>query len=100
VFFVGVIVGLALAVAAAWWRQRRAPQAVISLERTVSAQFRKITELEHELAEAKAGAAQAVRNEKLRNAREFKQYKKLLRRADTALAQAKAERAASVLEAA
>ncbi len=89
-----------MAMALGWLWQRRAPHGVISLERTVSAQFRKITDLEHELAEAKAAGALAVRNEKLRNAREFRQYKRLLRRADTALAQAKAERAGEILEAA
>lgn len=99
-FLLGVLVGFVAAALCGWYVAKMRHTRIDTLERRLSAEFRHVTALENELAAAKAAGAQAVRNEKLRNAREFRQYKTLLRRADVALAQAKAERAGSVLEAA
>ncbi len=99
-FLPGVLVGLAIAALIAWSLIHRQRVRITSLELQLSNEFRRVTALENEVAVAKAEGALAVRNEKLRNAREFGQYKKLLRRADVALAQARATRDDSVLEAA
>ncbi|MFW2383787.1 MAG: hypothetical protein ACN4GZ_18695 [Acidimicrobiales bacterium] len=99
-FFLGVLVGLALSAVIGWYIARRQRTDVESLERKLSAEARKASALESELAAEKVARAQAVRDEKLRNSREFRQYKTLLRRADAALAQAKAERDQAHFEAA
>lgn len=91
-FLLGAIIGLALGAGTVLMLTRRQRERLEAVERTSSSQFRRITALEKELAETKTSAAARVRDEKLRNAREFGQYKTLLRRADVALAQAKAAR--------
>jgi hypothetical protein len=100
VFFLGVFVGLVAAFLIGGYVVKNQRMRMASLEEQLSAEFHRVTALENELAAVKAAGVQAVRDEKLRNAREFGQYKTLLRRADVALAQAKAERGDSVLEAA
>jgi hypothetical protein len=100
VFLPGVFVGLAIAALIAGSLIHRQRVRISSLELQLSNESGRVSALENEVAVAKAEGALAVRNEKLRNAREFGQYKKLLRRADVALAQAKAKRDDSVLEAA
>jgi hypothetical protein len=99
-FFWGVLVGLIGAVLIGWYGSKKQRDHVSAMERALSGESRRVTALERELATAKAEGAEAVRNEKLRQAREFGQYKILLRRADTALAQAKAARDDSILDAA
>lgn len=91
-FILGVIVGLAAGALLAWLMNQKQRDQLASTERTNSSQFRRILALEKELADARADGVAGVRDEKLRNAREFRQYKTLLRRADAALAQAKADR--------
>ncbi len=95
-FLLGAIIGLALGGALALVLTRKQRDRLDGVERTSSSQFRRITALEKELAEVKTDAAARIRAEKLRNAREFGQYKTLLRRADVALAQAKAARRGQV----
>lgn len=99
-FFLGVLLGLAVAAVIGWYGSRRQRTRISSMERSLSNEFRRVTALENEVAAAKAAGAEAVRSEKLRNAREFGQYKILLGRADVALAQAKQARNDSILEAA
>jgi hypothetical protein len=99
-FFLGVLVGVVAAAVIGWVGSNRRRTQISSMERRLSSEFRRVAALEDALAAAKAAGAQAVRDEKLRNTREFGQYKILLRRADVALAQAKEARNESVLEAA
>ncbi len=92
-FIFGVIVGLVAATLVAVLMNRRQSAEIANMERTSSSQFRRITALEKKVADAQLAGAASVRDEKLRNTREFNQYKTLLRRADSALAQARADRA-------
>jgi hypothetical protein len=96
-FILGVIVGLIATALVGVIMSRRQNEQMAATRRTSSSQVRRIAALENEVAEAKSAGAAAVRDEKLRNAREFSQYKILLRRADSALAQAKAQRNDDVL---
>ncbi len=88
-FIFGVIVGVVLAIGGMLLLRRKEQAQLEVMEAERSAHFRRVTELERELAEARALVASVKRDERLRSQREFGQYKILLRRADSALAQAR-----------
>lgn len=89
VFILGVVIGTVLGIGGMLlvWRMQNARLVASDAQR--SAQFRRIRELEGQVVETQSLAATAMRDERLRLEREFGQYKILLRRADSALAQAK-----------
>ena len=93
VFILGAIIGFAIAAVCGALLLRREQRRTDELDRERFALSRHNRKLEKSLANAQADTDSAVRDERLRNAREFGQYKILLRRADIALAQARAERA-------
>ncbi|NNF56477.1 MAG: hypothetical protein HKN03_18780 [Acidimicrobiales bacterium] len=88
-FILGVIVGVFLGMGAMVLLRRKEQGRLRVLEAERSAHFRRVTELERQLAESRALVASVKRDERLRSQREFGQYKILLRRADSALAQAR-----------
>ena len=97
-FYLGTITGFIVTAVIAAVLLRRQTARLGSYDRERSAHFRRVTELERELTTAKASSASVRRAAELRSEREFGQYKILLRRADTALAQARAERRKSSMQ--
>ncbi len=90
-FMLGVAVGAVIATVL--WLLLAQSDVVSWIDRRV--RTGRVAELERALEQVKAESAEAIRLEKLRSARQFGQYKILLRRADRALAEARAERRAT-----
>lgn len=84
VFLLGLVIGVVGTAAAAVFLDRRHRRRIAELEGARTALVRRIAELEQSAAE--------VRDARLRAEREFNQYKILLKRADRALADARAAR--------
>lgn len=83
-FLLGLVIGVIGTAAAALVLDRRHQRRFADLERERAALARRIAELEE--------SASGARDARLRSEREFNQYKILLKRADRALADARAAR--------
>lgn len=86
--FVGAVVAGVVASVVLMGQRRR----LTDLEDQRRAHERRISELERAVETERAAGASAVRNTQLRTERQFVQYKILLKRADRALAEARAAR--------